>query len=94
MINPLDWDLGNVPPSVAWGGVDEAGRGAWAGPVVAACAVLDGETVRKCEIPKRTFVDLLTAFRQDQKVSRYSTFADVLDYCHYSANPVGRLVAE
>ena len=47
MINPLDWDLGNVPPGVAWGGVDEAGRGAWAGPVVAACAVLDTETVRK-----------------------------------------------
>lgn len=47
MMNPLDWDLGNVPPSVAWGGMDEAGRGAWAGPVVAACAVLDAETVRK-----------------------------------------------
>jgi len=47
MINPLDWDLGNVPPGVAWGGVDEAGRGAWAGPVVAACAVLDGATVQK-----------------------------------------------
>jgi ribonuclease HII len=46
-INPLDWDLGNVPPGVAWGGVDEAGRGAWAGPVVAACAVIDTETVRK-----------------------------------------------
>ncbi len=25
------------------------------------------ETVRKCEIPKQTFVDLLTAFRQDQR---------------------------
>ena len=47
MINPLDWDLGNVPPGVAWGGVDEAGRGAWAGPVVAACAVLDPATVHK-----------------------------------------------
>jgi ribonuclease HII len=47
MVNPLDWDLGNVPPGIAWGGVDEAGRGAWAGPVVAACAVLDGDTVRK-----------------------------------------------
>jgi ribonuclease HII len=47
MINPLDWDLGNVPPGVAWGGVDEAGRGAWAGPVVAACAVLDGPTAQK-----------------------------------------------
>jgi ribonuclease HII len=42
-VNPLDWDLGNTPPGIAWGGVDEAGRGAWAGPVVAACAVLDRE---------------------------------------------------
>jgi ribonuclease HII len=46
-INPLDWDLGNVPPGIAWGGVDEAGRGAWAGPVVAACAVLDPQAVSK-----------------------------------------------
>jgi squalene synthase HpnC len=50
------------------------------------------ETVRKCEIPKQTFVDLLTAFRQDQRVSRYSKFEDVVAYCRYSANPVGRLV--
>ena len=50
------------------------------------------ETVRKCEIPKQTFVDLLTAFRQDQRVSRYSTFEDVVGYCRYSANPVGHLV--
>jgi len=46
-MNPLDWDLGNVPPGIAWGGVDEAGRGAWAGPVVAACAVLDPSTVAR-----------------------------------------------
>jgi squalene synthase HpnC len=50
------------------------------------------ETVRRCEIPRQTFVDLLTAFRQDQRVSRYSTFEDVVGYCHYSANPVGHLV--
>jgi len=50
------------------------------------------ETVRKCEIPKQIFVDLLTAFRQDQRVSRYATFNDVLSYCRYSANPVGHLV--
>jgi squalene synthase HpnC len=50
------------------------------------------ETVCKCEIPKQTFVDLLTAFRQDQRVSRYGTFEDVLGYCRYSANPVGHLV--
>ncbi len=46
-MNLLDWDLGNVPPGIAWGGVDEAGRGAWAGPVVAACAVLDHPTLNK-----------------------------------------------
>jgi squalene synthase HpnC len=48
--------------------------------------------VRKCEIPKQTFVDLLTAFRQDQRVSRYATFEEVVSYCRYSANPVGHLV--
>jgi squalene synthase HpnC len=50
------------------------------------------ETVREFEIPKHEFVDLLTAFRQDQSVGRYETFADLLRYCHYSANPVGHLV--
>src|SRR5579872_3195043 len=50
------------------------------------------ETVRACDIPKHEFSDLLRAFRQDQFVSRYETFADVLGYCRYSANPVGHLV--
>jgi len=50
------------------------------------------ETVRKFEIPKQEFADLLTAFRQDQTVGRYETFHDLLGYCHYSANPVGHLV--
>ena len=50
------------------------------------------ETVRKFEIPKQTFADLLTAFRQDQTVARYETFNDVLNYCQNSANPVGHLV--
>ncbi len=35
---------------------------------------------------------MLTAFRQDQVVTRFATMQDVLGYCHYSANPVGRLV--
>jgi squalene synthase HpnC len=50
------------------------------------------ETVRKFEIPKHEFVDLLTAFRQDQSVSQYETFNDLLGYCKFSANPVGHLV--
>ena len=50
------------------------------------------ETIRACSIPKEPFADLLTAFRQDQTVTRYRTMEDVLGYCRYSANPVGRLV--
>ncbi|MGB9072821.1 MAG: squalene synthase HpnC [Terriglobales bacterium] len=50
------------------------------------------ETVRKFEIPKHEFLDLLTAFRQDQAVTRYTTFDALLGYCRYSANPVGHLV--
>jgi squalene synthase HpnC len=49
-------------------------------------------TVREFEIPKQEFADLLTAFRQDQTVTRYKTFDDLLGYCRYSANPVGHLV--
>lgn len=50
------------------------------------------ETVRKFEIPQHEFSDLLTAFRQDQTVTRYETFDDLLGYCRNSANPVGHLV--
>ena len=49
-------------------------------------------TVREFDIRKQTFADLLTAFRQDQRVTRYESFNDLLGYCHYSANPVGHLV--
>lgn len=50
------------------------------------------ETVKQCGIPKHEFSDLLIAFRQDQTVTRFETFDDVLGYCRYSANPVGHLV--
>jgi len=50
------------------------------------------ETVRQFDIPKHEFSDLLIAFRQDQTVTRFETFDDVLAYCRYSANPVGHLV--
>lgn len=50
------------------------------------------ETVREFEIPKHEFSDLLIAFRQDQTVTRFQTFDDLLAYCRYSANPVGHLV--
>ena len=50
------------------------------------------ETVTAKNIPKQPFADLLKAFRQDQVVKRYADWDGVLNYCVYSANPVGRLV--
>jgi squalene synthase HpnC len=50
------------------------------------------ETVRQFDIPKHEFSDLLIAFRQDQTITRFETFKDLLAYCRYSANPVGHLV--
>ncbi len=50
------------------------------------------ETIREFDIPREPFADLLAAFRQDQTVTRYPTFEDVLGYCKNSANPVGHLV--
>jgi squalene synthase HpnC len=50
------------------------------------------DTVKQFGIPKHEFSDLLIAFRQDQTVTRFPTFDDVLGYCRYSANPVGHLV--
>src|ERR1700731_1746998 len=50
------------------------------------------ETIVAKDIPNQPFADLLTAFRQDQIVKRYSTWDAMLGYCVFSANPVGRLV--
>jgi squalene synthase HpnC len=49
-------------------------------------------TVRKFEIPMEPFSRLISAFEQDQRVSRYETWDDVFGYCVNSANPVGHLV--
>ena len=50
------------------------------------------ETIQRFHIPPRPFLDLLFAFEQDQLVKRYATYEQLLGYCRYSANPVGRLV--
>lgn len=72
-----------------WGReLDACYRGETRHPVFVALA----ETIRACEIPKQPFADLLVAFRRDQRAVRMETMAEVLDYCHYSANPVGQLV--
>ncbi len=50
------------------------------------------EVIRHYRLPVDLFRDLLSAFSQDVVKSRYATFAEVLDYCRRSANPVGRLL--
>jgi squalene synthase HpnC len=50
------------------------------------------DTIQRFDIPPRPFLDLLTAFEQDQCIKCYDTFEQLLAYCRCSANPVGRLV--
>src|SRR5262245_24086505 len=50
------------------------------------------QTIRRFAIPPAPFLNLLTAFEQDQHVKRYDTYEQLLGYCVNSANPVGRLV--
>jgi squalene synthase HpnC len=38
--------------------------------------------------------DLLHAFRQDATKSRYANWAELMDYCRYSAMPVGRYMLD
>ena len=50
------------------------------------------DTIQHFRVPRQPFLDLLFAFEQDQLVKRYQTYEQLLDYCRFSANPVGRLV--
>ncbi len=43
-------------------------------------------------LPLQLFRDLLDAFSQDVTKTRYETYAELLDYCRRSADPVGRLL--
>jgi squalene synthase HpnC len=90
-------DLGDEVPDRAaalalldlWGQeLDACYEGRARHPVFVALA----ETIRQCGIPKKPFADLLLAFKQDQTVLRFANMNEVLAYCEYSANPVGRLV--
>ena len=51
-------------------------------------------TVEKHALPREPFEHLIRAFELDQRKTRYATYEEVLDYCAYSANPVGRLVLQ
>ncbi len=49
-------------------------------------------TVGEHALPREPFEHLIRAFELDQRKTRYASYAEVLNYCVYSANPVGRLV--
>ncbi len=50
------------------------------------------ETMNRFDLPVTLFRDLLTAFRMDVETRRHPRFEDLLAYCRFSANPIGRLV--
>jgi len=49
-------------------------------------------TVAECHVPAQPLRDLIQANRQDQRVTRYRTYAELAQYCELSANPVGQIV--
>jgi len=49
-------------------------------------------TIQTFGLPPQPFERLIEANRRDQEISRYQTYQELLDYCSYSANPVGQLV--
>jgi squalene synthase HpnC len=44
------------------------------------------------QLPIDLFVDLIDAFKQDVRKNRYANFAELMDYCRRSADPIGRLL--
>jgi squalene synthase HpnC len=50
------------------------------------------DTIRRYDIPREPFADLLTAFRSDIAFKGFESLDELLSYAHLSANPVGHLV--
>ncbi|MCC6543349.1 MAG: squalene synthase HpnC [Nitrospirae bacterium] len=50
------------------------------------------EAIERFHIPDSLLRDLITAFKMDTVNKRYLSMSDVLNYCRYSANPVGRII--
>ncbi len=79
LLDELEADVGRIYDS---------GSG---GPRLAALRDL-AVTVAECGLPAQPLLDLIQANRQDQIVTRYETFEDLVGYCRLSANPVGLAV--
>jgi len=68
--------------------LDECARGEAVHPVFIALR----RTLERHRLPLQWLKDLLHAFKMDVTQRRYRTYEDLLNYCRYSANPVGRLI--
>jgi squalene synthase HpnC len=51
-----------------------------------------GHTIDGRDIPQEPFLRLIESNRIDQRRSCFQTYDELLDYCSYSATPVGRMV--
>jgi squalene synthase HpnC len=49
-------------------------------------------TARACDLDAEPFNRLIEANLRDQRVTRYPHRSDLIEYCTYSADPIGRLV--
>ncbi|MER5759314.1 squalene synthase HpnC [Streptomyces sp. NPDC002082] len=81
MLDALEADLGRV-----FGGTDGPPRH----PLMLALQPV----VRAHGLTPESFLALIEANRQDQRVARYAMYGDLVGYCELSANPVGRLVLD
>lgn len=52
------------------------------------------QVIKTHRLDVQWLLDLIRAFKQDVVKTRYASFEEVLDYCRYSANPVGRLMLQ
>lgn len=57
-----------------------------------AVAVALRESLTQSKVPVQHASELLRAFKQDAVKRRYLNWQELLDYCRYSASPVGRYV--
>jgi squalene synthase HpnC len=53
-----------------------------------------GDTIRRFRLSTKPFENLLAAFEMDTANKRYETWDELLEYCSYSANPIGRLMLQ
>ena len=65
---------------------------ALAGNAVRPLMIALARTIERCEIPTDPFLRLIEANRRDQHITRFATYDELLEYCGYSATPVGQMV--